>query len=191
MIKLIAVSISMTFFMKWYRFGNLKWKNVGASLFASPVALILWVLPLMYIKGQSDGENSYSAAYFVLRTINSTFLVAIFEELLIRVYLMEWFYQAGIQVKEKGWLNSVLDTFDRKPTELPIVPLSKFSLLLVTALFTVGHTTSEWVSSVLYFSFTNFLYKKTGSMWVCIFIHGITNLSIALLVKFGGMSYLW
>jgi membrane protease YdiL (CAAX protease family) len=127
----------------------------------------------------------------MLRLANSTILVAIFEELFIRAYLMQWLFQAGQIVKEKGFVNAILDTFDEKPGTLTSLPFSSFSLVLVTILFTAGHTTSEWVSAILWFSFTNYVYKKTVCQWVCILIHGMTNFAIGMLVKFGGMAWLW
>jgi membrane protease YdiL (CAAX protease family) len=191
MIKLITVSVTMAVFFKQYRFGKLTWKHSVISLIASPIALALWIFPLMYIKNSTGTNISYSNTNFILRTINSTLLVAVFEELFLRVYLMQWFYQAGIQLKKKGWLNSIMDVFEQTPIGLPNIPISRFSAFWVTMLFMLGHPPQEWLSSFLYFSFTNYIYNKTGSIWVCILIHGITNLSIALLVKFGGIPYLW
>ncbi len=49
----------------------------------------------------------------------------------------------------------------------------------------------EYLSAVLYFLFTTWIFKKTGSLWVCILIHGLTNLGIAFLVRYGGMEWLW
>ena len=188
--KLIAVSVTMAWFFKWYRFEKLECKLVGISVIAAPVALLLWIGPLYYIKGPGGGDD-FSSAYIVLRTINSMFLVAVFEELFVRVYLMQWFYQAGFQIKAKGFIGSILHTFGQRPTSLISLPLSYFSVMSVTVLFAAGHTIKEWVSAILYFSFTNYVYRKTGSIWVCILTHGIVNFAIALMVRFGGMSFLW
>ena len=49
----------------------------------------------------------------------------------------------------------------------------------------------EYLSAVLYFLFTTWLYKKTGSLWVCILIHSLTNLVIAMMVRYAGMAWLW
>lgn len=190
-VKLIAVSIAMAWFFKQYRFGKLESKHIGISIIAAPIAILLWVVPLYYTKGQGGAGDGFSITYFILRMINAALLVAVFEELFLRVYLMQYFYHAGNQIKEKGLIISILDTFDQKPGSLTRLPLSYFSVIMVTILFTIGHTSKEWIPAILYFSFTNYLYKKTGSIWVCILIHGISNLTIALLVRFGGMVFLW
>jgi len=44
---------------------------------------------------------------------------------------------------------------------------------------------------VLYFSLTTWLYRRTGSLWACVIVHGLTNLVIALLARYGGMGFLW
>ena len=166
-VKLIAVSIAMAWFFKQYRFGKLESRHIGISVIAAPIAILLWVVPFYYIKGQEGAGDGFSITYFILRMINTALLVAVFEELFLRVYLMQWFYQAGNQIKEKGFIGSILDTFDQKPDSLTRLPLSYFSVVMVTILFTAGHTIKEWVSAILYFSFTNYVYRKSGSIWVC------------------------
>ena len=46
------------------------------------------------------------------------------------------------------------------------------------------------VFSSLYFIFTTSLYQKSGGLRVCILIHGLTNLSIALMVRYAAMAWL-
>ncbi len=109
----------------------------------------------------------------------------------MRVYVMGWFYQAGPQRQAKGLIRSIVDTLDQYPALLAVLPLSTFSVVGATLVFTAGHQIHEYLSAVLYFLFTTWLYKKTGSLWVCIIVHGLTNLAIALLAKYGGMGWLW
>ncbi len=194
LLKLIAVAAAMGYFLKWYHFGNLTGKTIVISIIAAPLAICLWVLPLYFMKGHAANYTSifpFSESYFLMRFFNSVFLVAVFEELLIRVYLMQWFYQAGTQMNPKAFATVTLDTFDQYPNSLSALPLSLISVSITTLLFAAGHGLSEWVSAIFYFSVTSYIYKKTGSLWVCILIHGLTNLAIALLVRFGGMYYLW
>ena len=40
---------------------------------------------------------------------------------------------------------------------------------------------AEYPAAIAYFLFTTWVYKRTGSLWVCILIHGLTNLAIAIL----------
>ena len=70
-------------------------------------------------------------------------------------------------------------------------PLSPFSAIGTALVFAAGHLPVEYLSAVLYFLFTTWLYHKSGSLWVCIIIHGLTNLALAMLARFGGMGWLW
>jgi membrane protease YdiL (CAAX protease family) len=118
-------------------------------------------------------------------------LVALFEELFTRVYLLGWFHQAGLQRREKGVVDAVLDTLDQPPQNFGRLPLSAFSVILATLVFAGGHQPQEYLSAVLYFALTSWLYHRTGSLWACILVHGLTNLAIALLSRYGGMGFLW
>ena len=104
---------------------------------------------------------------------------------------MEWACQADANRRGRGFLRSLVETMDEKPATGARLPLNLASVAFTTALFTAGHAFSEYPSAVLYFSFTNWIYRRTGSIWVCILIHAWTNLLVALLVRFGGMRFLW
>lgn len=197
-IKLMATGGALFYFRKTYRFGPLSPMHGLIALLALPVALAAWIGPFYGLKmlGITDvitavDRPSITLLGFWLRVINSAVLVAVFEELFMRVYVMRWFYQAGPQRPAKGLIGSIADTLDQHPAPLACLPLSTFSVIGATIVFTAGHRTHEYLSAVLYFLFTTWLYKKSGSLWVCILIHGLTNLAIALLAKYGGMAWLW
>ena len=136
-------------------------------------------------------QAGFSSVYFWLRLVNSVVLVAIFEELFMRVYVMGWLFQAGSQRREKGLVGAILDTLEQHPVAMPVLPLSIFSVVGTTLVFAAGHQTHEYLSAVLYFVFTTWLYKKTGNLWACILVHGLTNLAIALMVRYAGLAWLW
>jgi hypothetical protein len=61
-----------------------------------------------------------------------------------------------------------------------------------TALFTLGHNMSAWLPAVLWFGFTTWVYARTRSFRVCILMHALTNLAIAIaVVKYPGLRFLW
>ncbi|MEA1967721.1 MAG: CPBP family glutamic-type intramembrane protease [Thermodesulfobacteriota bacterium] len=196
-VTLIFVSLVMVVFRKNYRFGRFKIIYAGVAVLTTPIAVILWIFPL-YLIGNAEVMVDPGAAlligspvYFYVKIINTTILVALFEELLMRVFLMELFHQAGQQIKKEGVVDSILNTFDQKPLQLLSKPLSLFSLAMTTLFFTGGHTMPEYLSALLYFSFTNLLYKIFGSVWVCVIVHGAVNFVIAILVKYYAMEFLW
>jgi membrane protease YdiL (CAAX protease family) len=197
-IKFLATGAALFVFREAYRFGSLKPMHGLIALLALPLTLLCWIGPFYLLNALGIGDvisagdgHTASTLSFYLRLVNSVFLVAIFEELFMRVYILGWFYQAGHQRQAKGLIGSIVDTLDQRPTSLAILPLSRFSVVGTTIVFTAGHRVHEYLSAILYFLFTTWLYKKSGSLWVCIVIHGLTNLAIALLVKYGGMAWLW
>ena len=114
-----------------------------------------------------------------------------FEELLCRVYLFEYLYEAGKNQKIASFIDRLLAPLDLKPGSLEILPFSLYSIVGSTLFFTAGHSMCSYISAILYFSMTNFLYWKTRSVWTCVLTHGLTNLGIAILVKCKGMNLLW
>ncbi len=197
-VKLVLTGAVLFLFRRYYRFGVLRPGQVAVALAAFPVTLACWIGPIYLLSAggifdisTAEGVGQFSAFYFYLRLTNTVFLVAVFEELFVRAYVMGWLYQAGLQRRGKTAYSSVMDTLDQYPWAVISPPLSVFSVAGATIVFTIGHQPHEYLSAVLYFLFTTWVYQKTRSLWVCILIHGFTNLTVALLVRYGGMAWLW
>jgi len=194
-LKLAAVGLALAVFRKAYRFGAFRPRDLWIACAGAPIATLLWVGPLcgwQALHGlplAMPGRDP--AGGFALHLMNAVLLVALFEELLLRVYMMEWAFQADTQRRGRGLINALMETLDEKPAACTQLPLSLISVAFTTILFTVGHPLSAYPSAVLYFSFTNWIYRRTASLWVCILIHAWTNLLIALLVQFAGWRFLW
>lgn len=197
-LKLAATAAALLAFRKVYRLFPLKFVHGCAALLALPVALICWIAPFYLLAAlgitdvmASGGEVAVSSLSFILRLFNSVVLVAIFEELFTRVFVLGWLHQAGTQRTRKGLIGAVVDTLDQRPDPLSTLPLSRFAVVGATLVFTAGHHVHEYPSAIFYFLFTTWLYKMTGSLWVCILVHALTNLAVALLARYGGMGWLW
>lgn len=196
--KLLLTGTVLIYYRRCYRFGRFEPIHVIVALLMLPAALLSWIGPFYLLDGLGLADvtttataDSFSAFYFYLRLTNSVLLVPIFEELFVRVYMMGWLYQAGEQRKGRGVFNAILETFEQQPSSVNGLPLSLFSVVGATIVFAAGHQTFEYPSAVSYFLLTTWLYKKSGSLWVCIVIHALTNLSIGLLARYGGMAWLW
>ncbi len=198
-LKFVCTSAAMVWFFKIYRFGPFSIKHGAIAAAWLPMALGLWIGPLYLfncyhlfevpVAATIEGD-AFSMA-FGLQLINAVLLVALFEELFMRVYLMSWFHQAGALRKGKGIASAIMDAFDQHPQKLDSPPISTFAVVLTTFFFTGGHRVYEYPSAAAYFLFTTWLYHRTHSLWVCIIIHGLTNLAIALLVRrYAGMAFL-
>ncbi len=190
--RFTLVASALFGFRKHYQMGI--WKNTHAfiALAAFPVALLLWIGPMYllgYFSKETSGTASVQAIYIVFRVLNAAILVAVFEELLMRVFFMEYGYSAGKMEKSKGILNKLFDTLDNKPAVLDVLPLNMMSLVFTTLIFTAGHSPKEYISALLYFSYTNFLYYKTKSLWLCILVHGFTNLALVFSTAYFHISF--
>ena len=197
--KLVTVAVTLLYFRKHYSFGRFKITYLIVSLFFTPLALGVWAYPLYFFVSVNPGQPDPASLtelpcaeiYFYLRLVNSVILVAIFEELLCRIYLLEFLYQAGNNKSVASFIDRLLSPLDLKPSILDKLPFSTYSLVGSTIFFMMGHSVNSYVSAILYFSLTNVLYWRTGSLWVCVFVHAFTNLAIAILVNYYNMNFLW
>ncbi|MDL2274989.1 CPBP family intramembrane metalloprotease [Desulfosarcina sp. OttesenSCG-928-G10] len=195
-IKLVATTAVMAVFFKTYRFSRPDFRYVWISLVMFPLALAAWLGPLwaMKVAGVIDtGEvaSGRSMLYIGLRMINSVMLVAVFEELWIRVFVMQWLYQADRQRREKGLFGAVFDTLEQFPGPLAGLPVCVFSVVGAAVVFAAGHHVYEYPAAIVYFWVTHRVYRKTGNLWPCIFIHGLTNLAVGILALRPATAWLW
>ena len=182
--KLAVVAAALIAFRQSYRLGSFRPAHVAWILVAAPVALALWVGPLLALRSCGipwEVPAFGGKAGFALHLVNSVVLVSLFEELLTRVYLMEWSCQAWERRNGRNFIDALLVTQDAKPENRPRLPLIPASIVFTTAVFTLGHAPAEYLSAVLYFLFTTWIYRRTGSLGVCIGIHAVTNLLLAVL----------
>ncbi|MDJ0780774.1 MAG: CPBP family glutamic-type intramembrane protease [Desulfosarcinaceae bacterium] len=196
--KCLLTGGALLLFRRHYRLGPFNGQVLLAAVACLPIALLAWIGPLYLLSagGLLDLTSLSSTTparplYFWLRVFNSVVLVALFEELFTRAYLLGWFHQAGRQRPGKGIVDAILDTLDQTPEISTRLPISAFSVLLATLVFAGGHQPREYLSAVAYFTLTTWLYHRTGSLWACVCVHGFTNLVIAFLARYGGMAFLW
>jgi membrane protease YdiL (CAAX protease family) len=196
-LKFGCTTATMAWFFKVYRFGPFFIRHGIIALAGLPVALGIWIGPLYIfyhyhlfeVSVESIAANSSTLA-FSLKLINAVVLVAAFEELFMRSYLMSWFYQAGQAPPGTGVITAIVDSFEQHCQKLNSPPISVFSVILTTLCFAMGHHFHQYPSAMAYFLFTTWLYYKTRSLWVCIVIHGMTNLAVILLARHAGMIFL-
>jgi membrane protease YdiL (CAAX protease family) len=198
LVKCLLTAGLLIYFRRCYRLGPVNAGALLAAVLCLPFALLVWIGPLYLLAalglvdlGVMAGGMPFTTVYFWLRLFNTVVLVALFEELFTRVYLLGWFYQAGLQRGEKGTIDAILDTLEETPKKVAYLPLSVFSVTLANLVFAGGHHPHEYLSAVLYFTLTTWLYYRTRSLWACILVHGLTNLAIALLACYGGLGFLW
>ncbi|BBM84820.1 CPBP family intramembrane glutamic endopeptidase [Candidatus Uabimicrobium amorphum] len=197
LIKIAIVTTVWIAYRKYYSFGKWRWRDIFISLLFTPVLLLLWAIPFYYYLSFTDSFSSQKLSlvtngeiYWWLRTFASVILVAIFEEIFFRAYLLEYLHQSQ-QSDKSSIVDKCSSTLEEKPQDLSKIPLNLYSVVGTMIIFTLGHSTAEYISCVLYFTATLLIYKYLRSFAVCIWTHAFTNLGIAILVKYWGMDFLW
>jgi len=198
-LRLVLVAALLWIFRRQYRLGppltpRLLFIAVGAGLAATAIWILAlrFSLALPFWRDHLDEAPASGSTRFPwsLRAAGSVLLVPLFEELFCRAYLGEYFHQ--VPEGAGSFTSRLAQRWDHYPEPPPTPPLSALSIFGCTAVFTLGHDLSSWVAASLYFLFTTWIYARTRSFGVCMIIHAIANLSIALLVLWApDMRFLW
>jgi hypothetical protein len=198
-LRFLLVAAILWLFRKQYRFGPaLTPRLVLIALGAGLAATAVWVLALRFslalpfwrshlVESPASGASQLT---WLLRAASSTLLVPIFEELFCRAYLGEFFHQ--VPQGAGSFTSRLAQRWDHYPEPIPGPPLSVLSVAGCTLLFALGHDVSAWAAAILYFLFTTWVYARTKSFRVCVIIHAVANLAIALMVlRLPDMRFLW
>jgi membrane protease YdiL (CAAX protease family) len=198
-LRLLAVAALLWMFRGRYRLGPpLTARLLCIALGDGLAATALWILVLRFSlalpwwRGYlTDSQASAPAPLlWCLHAAGSILLVPIFEELFCRAYLSELLYR--LPGANGGFSARVAQRWDHFPEPIPGPPLSALSVLGSAGFFALGHDPSAWAAAALYFLFTTWVYAKTRSFRVCVLIHAVANLVIAVLVWWRPeMRFLW
>ncbi len=208
--KLLLCTGLLWFFRNQYKLPTFKGQLLVKALLYSFPALLLWVFPLLlqqnfsvilevliqkdYQQLQFISAFLHSEAFnsdFCLHLINSVFLVALFEELLIRVYCLELFHQGFTKKSIGASFTNLGLTMDTRPQILNQIPWNIRIVTLCAFIFAAGHPISQWPSALLYFAFTQWIYSRFKNIWICILIHSFVNLWVAIMAGPFGWTFLW
>lgn len=163
--------------------------SVMAGIVTGLLGVILWILLLKPFVESNGGH--WSDASFGIRLISAGLLVPVFEELLMRGYLLRLAFQWDTARK-----NGVDDPFgfafykqsiNRVEAGAWTVP----AVLISTLIFALGHEIYEWPAAVVYGILMSALWITRKDLISCIIAHGVTNISLAIFVRTTGQWALW
>jgi CAAX prenyl protease-like protein len=190
-IRIIVVSILLLWFWRWYApFTGPRStpKSVLYGIIFGIVGTILWIIMLMPFV--DEGAKSWDNLEIFIRLIASSFLVPIFEELLMRVYIFRLSYQWGIERKKtKNALENALQ--DKSINNFEPGAWNVTAILVSTLAFTLGHRINEFPAAALYGLLMIFLWIKRKDLISCIVAHGTTNLTLGIYVSLTRHWALW
>lgn len=156
--------------------------SVGAGVVAGVIGLFLWLAMMAPFVG--DGQ-SWNAGEWWLRIAAATLIVPLFEEQMMRGFLLRFGTQWG---KSKSF-DDALD--NQSVHELAPGQMNRMGVVLSTAVFTVGHAMIEWPAAIAYGLLMCFLLRWRRDMLSVIVAHATTNLLLALFVRSTGAWGYW
>ena len=200
-LRLGVVGILMLCFRRAYRLGPpLTARQAAAAVPMALLALGVWIflyratlaLPLPWFRTQLDlaAVSDPGPAYAVLRALNSTLLVPLFEELYCRAYVGGLL--AGMPASPGSFTARLASRMDAYPDPLAEPPTRGIAARGGALLFMAGHGVAAWPAALAYFGLITPFYRKTGSFRACVLVHGLVNFGISILAQTGpGMRFLW
>ena len=156
--------------------------SVAIGLVAGAVTCAVWVMALLPFV---ETRPAWGDTAFVLRACAATLLVPIFEEQLMRGYVL----RLGTQWREQKSFDKALD--ECSVYDLPPGRMNLFGVALSTVLFTVGHAMIEWPAAVSYSLLMCALYAWRKDLLTLVVAHATTNLLLAVYVWRSGEWGLW
>jgi len=131
----------------------------------------------MLLLAPFKGDGDFWALFpWALRTAAAVLLVPVFEEQLMRGYVL----RLGTQW---GEAKSFDEAFEKRSLfDLPPGRLNAWGVALSTALFALGHAMVEWPAAVAYGLLMCALYRWRKDMLSLVTAHATTNLALALYV---------
>jgi membrane protease YdiL (CAAX protease family) len=160
---------------------------VGAAF--GLLGTILWVaLRRPFV---SAGSEVWSEAAFWLRVSAATLVVPLFEELLMRGYVLRFTVQWD-RARGSGAAQALGEALDRcSIDEVEPGAWTPLAVLISTGIFTLGHTIAEWPAAIAYGLLMAGLWIIREDLLSCVTAHAVTNLSLALYVRGTGQWALW
>lgn len=191
-LRLLIVPGIMMWAWQWYKpLGGPKSSviSVATGVLVGVFGTILWILLITpFVEG---GASAWGNPAFCLRLTAATFIVPVFEELLMRGYIF-YFVLQWDQARRNGAPSAFDDTLhDTTIDEVRTVCWNMPAIIISTIVFTLGHQTAEWPAAFAYGLLMAFLLIIRKDLLSCVVAHGITNLCLGLFVVQSGNWQYW
>ena len=163
--------------------------SLGAGVIAGIVGVVAWVVLMTPFAG-ADGEP-WTPRDWWLRVAAAVLIVPLFEEQLMRGYVLRLGTQIGI-ARKRGAKDAFGEAFEKESVrDLEPGRVNAFGVIASIALFTLGHGHTEYLASVVYGGLMVWLYVWRRDLVGCVVAHAVTNLLLALWVRSTGAWGLW
>ncbi|MGD9949931.1 MAG: CPBP family glutamic-type intramembrane protease [Desulfobulbus sp.] len=192
-LRLIVVPLLLAWGWRWYcpiTGPRSKLGSIAIGIAAGLFGLVLWIALLAPYTTPSD-TKPWSTSAFVFRLLSAGLVVPLFEELMMRGFVLRLALQWDNLRKKyvNAPLHRALD--EHSINEVAPGAWSWAAVLISTLAFTAGHTTSEWPAAVAYGLLMALLWIKRQDLVACITAHAVTNVTLAWFVYATGSWQYW
>jgi membrane protease YdiL (CAAX protease family) len=190
-IRLVLTSAAMIWAWRFYvplRGPRSPLVSIAVGVGAGLAGLALWIALLAPFV--AEGE-AWGLSAWLLRGIASAALVPIFEEQLMRGYVLRFAIQWD-RAREAGTpdpFGAALD--ERSIEEVEPGAWTWTALLISTGLFTLGHSQPEWPAALAYGLLMAGLWIWRRDLLTCVVAHAVTNAALAAYVRAAGEWAFW
>ena len=162
--------------------------SVALGVAGGLAGTVVWIGLLAPFAGPG---TPWTPTAFLLRAATATFLVPVFEELVMRGYLLRFVLQweAARRSDSKDALGETLDR--RSIGEVEPGAWSPLAVAISTLVFAFGHAPAEWLAATAYGAMMSSRWIVRRDLISCVVAHGITNLALAIWVQRTDAWGLW
>ncbi len=191
-LRLFVVSGLIVWAWRWYiplKGPKSSWASMVAGTIAGLVGAVVWVALL----GPFAAKNvePWSDLAFFLRLVAAGMIVPVFEELLMRGFILRLTVQWDNARKEgeKDALGLVLN--ERSVISVKPGAWTFWAIAISTIVFTLGHHVREWPAAMVFGFLMAFLWIYRKDLLSCVIAHSIANITLALFVRTTGNWGFW
>lgn len=163
--------------------------SVAAGLVAGTLGTALWIALALPLVG--TGGTPWPVTAFWIRLAAAALVVPVFEELLMRGYVLRLTVQWD-RARRAGSADALTEALDQSSVNA-VEPgaWTPFAVLLSTLLFTIGHRPAEWPAALIYGLLMATLWIVRKDLLSCVTAHAVTNVLLAVYVRSTGHWALW
>ena len=192
-LRIIVVTILIVWGWQWYapiKGPKNPFVSVVIGIIAGLIGVFIWILLLNPFVHPEDNQP-WSKMAFVLRLFSAGLIVPVFEELLMRGYILRFALQWD-KTREKNKEEAFSIVMDeRSINNVQPGAWSWSAIIISTVAFTLGHNLQAWPASVVFGLLMAWLWILRKDLIVCIMAHSVTNIALAFYVFKTGNWNFW
>lgn len=192
-LRVIVVTFLIVWAWRWYfpiKGPKSSLVSIAFGIGAGFLGVFIWIFllsPFVHLKDNQPWSNGA----FILRLFSAGVLVPVFEEILMRGFILRFALQwnNAREKNENEPLHVVLD--ERSINNVAPGAWSWPAIAISTAAFTSGHHLQEWPSAMAFGLLMAWLWILRKDLITCIVAHSVTNIALAFYVFKTGNWHFW